>query len=53
MEPWLAILARVDVRSLPDAQFVENTEGPNGLRCGIEPALNLESKARLFAVDRL
>ena len=29
-EPWLAILARVEVLSLPDAQFVEKTEGPNG-----------------------
>jgi hypothetical protein len=53
LDPWLAMLASVEVRSRPEAQFVENTEGPKGLRCGIEPALNLDNKARLFAVDEL
>lgn len=52
-DPWLAILARVDVRSRPDAQFVEKTEGPNGpedvnwLLCGIEPARRRDNKAAL------
>jgi hypothetical protein len=56
-DPWLAILASVDVRSRLEAQFVEKTEGPNGpvvfeywLRCGIEPARNLDSRAALLAV---
>lgn len=48
------MLARVDVRSRPDDQFVENTEGPKGvfdpywLLCGIEPARNLDKRAALF-----
>jgi hypothetical protein len=29
-DPWLAILARVDVRSRLEAQFVEKTDGPKG-----------------------
>lgn len=50
------MLASVEVLSRPDAQFVENTEGPNGpateywLRCGIEPALNLDNRAELLAL---
>lgn len=51
------MLASVDVRSLPDVQFVENTEGPNGpaplenwLLCGIDPARSRESRAALLAV---
>ena len=50
------MLASVDVRSRPEAQFVENTEGPNGplafeywLLCGIEPARNRDSRAALLA----
>ena len=48
------MLASVEVRSRPDAQFVENTEGPNGvlveywLRCGIEPARSRDKRAALF-----
>lgn len=56
-DPRLAILASVDVRSRPDAQFVENTEGPKGpvaleywLRCGIDPARNRDRRAALLAV---
>jgi hypothetical protein len=56
-DPWLAILASVDVLSRPAAQFVENTDGPNGpatleywLRCGIEPARSLDRSAALLAV---
>ena len=30
-EPALAMLARVEVRSRPEAQFVEKTDGPNGV----------------------
>ncbi len=55
-EPMLAMLASVDVRSRPDAQFVENTEGPKGPlafvywgRCGIEPARNRDNRAALLA----
>jgi len=53
----LAMLASVDVRSRPEAQFVENTEGPNGpafeygLRCGccgIEPARSRWRRAALL-----
>jgi hypothetical protein len=29
-DPRLAMLASVDVRSRPEAQFVENTDGPKG-----------------------
>lgn len=29
-DPRLAMLARVDVLSRPDVQFVEKTDGPNG-----------------------
>jgi hypothetical protein len=29
-DPWLAMLAKVDVLSRPEAQFVEKTEGPKG-----------------------
>jgi len=53
------MLASVEVRSRPDAQFVENTEGPKGpaaeywLRCGIDPARSLDNKAELLALDTL
>lgn len=49
----------MDVRSRPEAQFVEKTEGPKGpateywLRCGIDPARNLDNKAELLALDAL
>jgi hypothetical protein len=29
-DPWLAMLASVDVRSRPEAQLVEKTDGPKG-----------------------
>lgn len=50
------MLAKVEVRSRPEAQFVEKTEGPKGpateywLRCGIDPARNLDSRAELLAL---
>lgn len=49
------MLASVDVRSRPEAQFDEKTDTPNGevallywLRCGIEPARNLDRSAALW-----
>ena len=48
------MLARVDVRSRPEDQFVANTDCPNGpvvlgyCLCGMEPARSLESSAALF-----
>ena len=56
-EPMLAMLARVDVLSRPDDQFVENTDGPKGpldvgkleMRCGTDPARRRDSKAALLA----
>lgn len=51
------MLARVDVRSRPEAQFDEKTEGPKGEvafeywgRCGMEPARNRDKSAALLAV---
>jgi hypothetical protein len=51
------MLANVDVRSRPDAQFVENTEGPKGppalvnwLLCGMEPARSRDKRAALLAL---
>lgn len=45
------MLASVVARSRPDDQFVEKTDGPNGLvlfrrlgRCGIEPARRRDSR---------
>lgn len=50
------MLASVEVRSRPEAQFVEKTDGPNGpavlaywLRCGIDPARNRDRRAALLA----
>lgn len=52
------MLASVDVRSLPEAQFVEKTEGPNGpaplenwLRCGKDPARSRMRRAALLVVE--
>lgn len=59
------MLASVFVRSrpVPEDQFVEKTDGPNGpllwplplkfVLCGIEPARSLWSKAALFAATEL
>lgn len=49
------MLVKVVARSRPDAQLVENTEGPNGFeepkklfgRCGIEPARKRDKTAVL------
>lgn len=53
------MLVNVLVRSRLLAQLVENRDGPNGFeadgnrldRCGIEPALNRDSKADLAAAE--
>jgi hypothetical protein len=50
------MLCKVPARSRPASQLLANKELPNGLvapnrllRCGMEPALNLDSKAALLA----
>lgn len=62
-DPRLAMLARVDVLSRPDVQFVEKTDGPNGplpdwvvdekleMCCGTDPARRRDSSAALFDAE--